>query len=170
LLGLSGQQEFTSDLQAFHRPAIDLSDLEHVFTEDDIWATIKALPSDKNGYTGRFYKVAWEVIKPNFMSVVSRLMQGDVSRLFLQNSAFVTLLPKTADVVEVKDFRQISLVHSFTKIVMKVLANRLAIKWQGLVSCNHSAFMKGWCILDTYMLVQETAKALPRQKAPKLLL
>jgi hypothetical protein len=27
LLGMSGQREFTLDLQAFHRPAIDLSDI-----------------------------------------------------------------------------------------------------------------------------------------------
>jgi hypothetical protein len=104
------------------------------------------------------------------MAVVSRLMQGDVSRPFLLNSAYVTLLPKMADAVEVKDFRSFSLVHSFTKIVMKVLANRLMMKLPSLVSCNQSAFVKGQCILDNFMLVQETAKALHRQKVPRLLL
>jgi hypothetical protein len=137
--------------------------------KDEIWTTIKELPSNKaigpNGYTCRFYKMVWEVIKPDFMVVVSKLMQGDVSRLFLLNSAYVTLLPKTVDAVEVKDFRPISLVHIFSKIIMKVLANRLVMKLSGLVSCNQSAFMKGGCILDNYMLVQETAKALHRQKA-----
>jgi hypothetical protein len=62
LLGMTGQQEFTLDLHAFHRPAIDHLDLEHVFTEYEVWATIKALPSNKvpslDGYTGKFYKVA----------------------------------------------------------------------------------------------------------------
>jgi hypothetical protein len=80
LLGTIGQREFTLDLEAFHRPAIDLLDLEQVFTEEEVWSTIKALPSDKaprsDGHTGRFYKVAWEVIKPDFMAAISRLMQG----------------------------------------------------------------------------------------------
>jgi hypothetical protein len=71
--------------------------LEHTFTEE-VWSTIKALPLDKasvpNGYTGRFYKVVWEVIKLDFMVDVSRMMQGDASRLFLLNSTYVTLLPK----------------------------------------------------------------------------
>jgi hypothetical protein len=145
-----------------------------VFTEEEVWATIKALPSDKapgpDGYTGRFYKVAWEVIKPDLMAAVSRLMQGDVSRLFLLNSAYVTLLPKMADAMEVKDFRPISLMHSFAKIATKLLANRLTTKLPSLVSCNQSAFVKGRCILDNFMLVQETAKALNRQKEPRLLL
>jgi hypothetical protein len=138
-----------------------------VFTEEEVWATIKALPSDKapgpDGYTGRFYKVAWEVIKSDLMAAVSRLMQGDVSRLFLLNSAYVTLLPKMADAMEVKDFRPISLMHSFAKIATKLLANRLTTKLPSLVSCNQSAFVKGRCILDNFMLVQETAKALNRQ-------
>jgi hypothetical protein len=80
LLGTIGQREFTLDLEAFHRPAIDLLDLEQVFTEEEVWSTIKALPSDKaprsDGHTGRFYKVAWEVIKPDFMAAISRFMQG----------------------------------------------------------------------------------------------
>jgi hypothetical protein len=75
-----------------------------------------------------------------------------------------------ADAMEVKDFRPISLVHSFAKIVTKLLANRLAAKLPSLVSCDQSAFVKGRCILDIFMLVQETAKALHRQKEPRLLL
>jgi hypothetical protein len=173
LLGTTGQRDFTLDLQNFHIPATDLSDLEQVFTEE-VWSAIKVMPFDKalglDGYMGRFYKVAWEVIKPDFMAVVSRLMQGDVSCLFLLNSAYVTLLPKMADAMEVKDFRQVSLVHSFAKIVTKLLANHLAPKLPSLISCNHGAFVKGRCILDNFMLVQETTKALHRQKALRLLL
>jgi hypothetical protein len=171
---MSGQREFTLNLQAFHRPAIDLSDLEQVVSEEEVWATIKSLPSDKapgpDGYTGRFYKLAWEVIKSDLMAAVSRLMQGDVSRLFLLNLAYVTPLPKMVDAMEVKDFRPISLVHNFAKIVTKLLANRLAAKLPSLVSCDQNASMKGCCILDNFMLVQEMTKALHRQKEPRLLL
>jgi hypothetical protein len=104
------------------------------------------------------------------MADVSRLMQGDVSRLFLLNSAYVTLLPKMVDAMEVKDFRPISLVHIFAKIVMKLLVNRLATKLSSLVSCNQSSFVNGCCILDNFMLVQEMTKSLHRQKEPRLLL
>lgn len=80
LLGGTGQRDFTLNLQAIHWPDLDLLDLELAFTEEEIWATIRSLPSDKapgpDGYTGRFYKVAWVIIKADFMAAVGRLMQG----------------------------------------------------------------------------------------------
>ena len=69
-----------------------------------------------------------------------------------------------------KDFRPISLVHSFAKLVTKLLANRLASRLQQLVSPNQSAFIKGRFIQDSFMLVQQTARFLHQQKQPRILL
>jgi hypothetical protein len=44
---------------------------------------------------------------------------------------------------QVKDFRPISLVHRFAKLVTKILANRLAKKLNEMISPNQSAFIKG---------------------------
>lgn len=174
LLGTAAQRDFTLNLPAFHRQAIDLSGLDQVFTEEEVWATIKSLPSDKapglDGYTGRFYRSAWQVIKVDFMAAVSRLMQGDIARLHLLNSAYITLIPKDPNAVEIKDFRPISLIHNFAKIVTKVMANRLAKFLPQLVSPSQSAFVKGRCIRENFILVQQTAKAMHRQKAPGVLL
>ena len=41
------------------------------------------------------------------------------------NSTFLVLIPKKGDVVDLKDFRPISLVGGLYKILAKVLANRL---------------------------------------------
>jgi hypothetical protein len=46
--------------------------------------------------------------------------------LWMLNSTYITLLPIRLDAKQVKDFRPISLVHSFAKLVTKILANRLA--------------------------------------------
>jgi hypothetical protein len=73
-------------------------------------------------------------------------------------------------VEEVKDFRPISLIHSFAKIITKLLANRLSGKLSQLVSPNQSAFVKGRYILDNFVLVQQMARALHRQKEPRVLL
>jgi hypothetical protein len=86
------------------------------------------------------------------------------------NSAFITLLPKLQPARCVKDFRPISLVHSFAKLVTKVLANRLAGRMHGMVSLNQSAFIKKRFIQDNFMLVQQTARFLHQQKQPCLLL
>jgi hypothetical protein len=68
------------------------------------------------------------------MKAIGRTRQGDVNRLHLLNSAYITLMPKKAEAVEVKDYRPISLIHGFTKIITKILPSRLADKLPSLVS------------------------------------
>jgi len=55
-------RERTINLTELGLNAVDLADLEQPFTEEEIWATIKQLPSDKApgpaGFTGRFYNPA----------------------------------------------------------------------------------------------------------------
>jgi hypothetical protein len=169
-----GQWDLTLDLEVFHRPNADLADLEQFFSEDKIGTTIKTLSSDKalglDGFTGQFYKVAWQVIKVDFMTAVGRLMQGDVNKLHLLNSAYITLLPKTVEATEVKDYRPISLIHNFARIITKAIANILANKLSTLISPCQSAFVKGCCIHDNFILVQQTARVLHRQNSPRVLL
>jgi hypothetical protein len=136
--------------------------------------TIKALPADRapgpNGFTGRFYKACWQIIKSDFMAAIITLQHGDDRKLWLLNSAYLTLIAKEEEALTAKDFRPISLVHSFAKIVTKILANRLAPFLASLVSTNHSAFVRGRCIHDNYILVQQTIKLLHKQKVPSLFL
>jgi hypothetical protein len=47
---------------------------------------------------------------------------------------FLSLIPKKANAVEVKDFRPISLVGSVYKILAKVLANRLSVVLAAVIS------------------------------------
>jgi hypothetical protein len=69
------------------------------------------------------------------------------------NSVYITLIPKVEGADQIKDFRPISLVHSFAKLVTKLLANRLATKLQEMVSPVQTAFIKGRFIQDNFMLV-----------------
>jgi hypothetical protein len=95
LLGTASQRALALNLQAFHRPDLDLGELDAFIMEEEVWNTIKLMPLDKasgpDGLTERFFKVAWQIIKVDFMAAISRLMQGDVSRLHLLNSAYITL-------------------------------------------------------------------------------
>jgi hypothetical protein len=104
-------------------------------------------PPDKSpgsdGYTGRFYEVAWLIIKADFLVALKVILHDNVSKLHLLNSSYVILLPKKIEALEIKDFRPIGLIHSFAKIVTKILANRLAARLPELVSSNKSAFVKG---------------------------
>jgi hypothetical protein len=81
------------------------------------------------------------------------------------------LIPKKVDAKLAKDFRPISLVHSFAKLVItKILANRLAPHLNSMVATNQSAFIRGRSIHDNFILVQQTVKVLHRQQVPSLFL
>ena len=49
--------------------------------------------------------------------------------LNLLNSASVVLVPKKDGAETVQDFRPISLIHAFAKIISKILTIRLAPRW-----------------------------------------
>jgi hypothetical protein len=129
LLGSNIQRLFSLNLAACHRDAIDLSSLEAPFSEEEVRATIGALPSDKapgpDGFTGKFYKCCWHIIKSDLLAAINSLHQGNTHKLGMLNSAFLTLLPKKVDALSARYFRPISLIHSFAKLVTKMLANRL---------------------------------------------
>ena len=148
--------------------------LDHPITAEEVWRTIQQLPPDKapgpDGFTGSFYKSCWPIIKNDIMAAFSALWSRKYANFGILNTAYITLLPKVEAAEQPKDFRPISLVHSFAKLVTKVLANRLAGRLQHLVSPNQSAFIKGRFIQDNFMLVQQTARFLHQQKQPRILL
>jgi hypothetical protein len=88
------------------------------------------------------------------MAALNSLYHGNAYKLDLLNSAYLILLPKREDASSAGDFRPISLIHSFAKLVTKILANRLGPYLQDLVAANQSAFIRGRSIHDNFMLVQ----------------
>jgi hypothetical protein len=88
----------------------------------------------------------------------------------LLNTAFITLIPKKDDAIQAGDFRPISLIHSFAKLIMEILANRLAARLDTIVPKNQSTFIKGRFIQDNFMLIQQTTRFLHSQKQPRIML
>lgn len=68
------------------------------------------------------------------MAAIGAVHVGDVRQLRLLNSASRVLIPKNEEAIGVGDFRPISLVHSFAKLLTKVLANRLAPRLNNLIA------------------------------------
>lgn len=79
------------------------------------------------------------------------------------SSIQLVLIPKKEEAVQVGDFRPISLVHSFTKIITKILANQLAAWLSEFIAPNQSAFIRGR-LHDNFLLVQHVAQSLHRLK------
>jgi hypothetical protein len=59
---------------------------------------------------------------------VKQFISMNQQGLFLLNQAFIMLIPKKSCLQRVSDYRPISLTHGFTKLVSKILANRLGLE------------------------------------------
>ena len=152
----------------------DLSDLEAPFTEEELRKVIYQMPFDKapkpDGYTGAFFKATWDIIKDDIVAAANNFHALRCSGLQMINSANIILLPKKDGAEEITDFRPISLIHSFIKIIAKALALRLAPHMNDIVSTNQSAFIKTRSIHDNFLAVRNTARHLHRNRTPTLFL
>jgi len=71
------------------------------------------------------------------------------------NATFVSLIPKKAGAVEIKDFRSISLVGDVYKIISKVLVNSLKSVLGKIVSSSQNTFIRRRQILDSVLVANE---------------
>ena len=115
LLGHAVSKEADLDLNFVGMETHDLADLELIFTEEEVWNTIKELPPDRargpDGFIAAFYQKAWSIIKNDVMAVFLKLYAGDGRGFNKLNRAHIVLIPKKPEAEEVGDFRPISLTH-----------------------------------------------------------
>jgi hypothetical protein len=174
LLRAIHNREHGIELEALDIPTKDLHELERLFSEEEVWNTIRELPSDRapgpDGFTGAFYQRAWPVIKHDIMAGRLKLGVGYGRGFGRLNRALITLIPERRDAMEIKDFRPISLVHSFSKLFFKLLANRLRGRLGELVSMNQSAFVKKRSLHDNFVLVRQVARKINSRRNTGVLL
>lgn len=103
----------------------------------------------------------------NAVQAVYRLQGRNFHRL---NNALITLIPKKAEALLPKDSRPICLIHSFAKLVYKLLETSLARHLHQLVDLNQSAFIKGMSIQDNFKYVRYSAKLCQQRKKAWMLL
>jgi hypothetical protein len=174
ILGTTFERSWRLDLSQLGVPTQALAALEDLFTENEIWEVIKEMPNDKapgpDGMTGLFYKCCWEIIKLDVINAFNAFWSQDSRSFHHLNGAYMILLKKKDQLVEIRDYRPISLIHSFGKLITKCLANRLAGVLDSLVMRNQSAFIKGQRIHDNFRHVQLACKAIYATRSPAILL
>jgi hypothetical protein len=95
------------------------------------------------------------VLKEDIMAVFSDFhVRGKFEKSI--NSTFISLIPKASGASDLKDFHPISLLCGIYKIISKVLANRLRLVMDRIISIPHNAFVKGRQILDSVLTANES--------------
>jgi hypothetical protein len=132
------------------------------------------MPSDRapgpDGFTGAFYQSAWPIIKHDILAGLMKLGVGDGRGFARLNRALITLIPKRPKALEIKDYRPISLVHSFAKLFSKIIVNRLRTRLGELVSMNQSAFIKRRSLHDNFVLLRQVARKINTRRHTGVLL
>ena len=87
--------------------------LERPFEEAEIFEVIKEFNGDKSpgpdGFLMAFFQACWGTLKSDIVAVFNHFhVTGQFEKSL--NATFIALIPKKAAVVDVKDFRPISLV------------------------------------------------------------
>jgi retron-type reverse transcriptase len=159
-------------LHLLHLPSLDLNELEEDIAEEELKSIIFDLPPKKapgpDGFIGAFFKTAWTTVKDDLLTAILSFMHLNTSQLAELNPAFICLIPKKDDATGADHFRPISLMHSFAKIITKILANRLAPRLNEMISQNQSAFVHKRAIHDNFLYVQNMVQMLHRSKKQSL--
>ena len=121
-----------------------------------------------DGINFGFIKDLWDIMKDDVMRfLVEFHRNGRLAKGI--NNTFIALIPKVDSPQRLSDFHSISLVGSLYKILSKVLANRLRLVMDSVISDSQSAFIKGRQILDGILVANEVVDEAHRHKKEMIL-
>ncbi|GLT98877.1 hypothetical protein SLE2022_163520 [Rubroshorea leprosula] len=147
--------------------------LERPFTIEEIEEGLKDCDGSKapgpDGFNFNFIKFAWSTVKDDFVSFLmdfhrnGRLVNG-------LNSSFLALIPKKLNPEQFKEYRPISLIGCLYKLLAKVLANRLKMVMEGIISESQAAFIGGRQLVDSVLVLNEAVHEVKRRKQESFIL
>lgn len=150
-LGQSNHCNMLFNLPQIIKKVQGLEELTVPFTKEEIDKVVKEMPSDRapgpDGFNGCFLKSCWHIIKEDFYKLCFDFYEGNLDLQSL-NSGFITLIPKVQSPESANDYRPITLLNCYLKIITKLLANHLQCVILRIVHRNQYGFLKGRSIQD----------------------
>jgi hypothetical protein len=122
-----------------------------------------------DGLSVSFYKEFWSEVKHTMLEMFRDLHRGtlNLSRL---NYGMISLIPKTKEANNIRQYRPIFLLNVDYKWFTKVLTMRLTPLAGKLISETQTAFILGRYILEGVIILHETLHELRVSKVPGVIL
>jgi hypothetical protein len=102
--------------------------LERPFQEEEVLQLLLSMDGDKglgpDGFTIAFFRSCWFIVKDDLIYIFHNFHEHELIKKSL-NATFIALILKKIGLLEVRDFKAISLVGRVYKILAKVLAIRM---------------------------------------------
>jgi hypothetical protein len=104
------------------------------------------------------------------MEAIEAFSFGNTRNMRKMNSALVALLPKKVSASNPSNYRPITMIHIFAKLISKILVPRLAPRLNEMIDKNQNAFIRTRSIHDNFKYVQRVVALIRKKKTPMLLL
>lgn len=139
-------------------------------TEKVVKEALFSMHPDKSpgpdGMSPGFYQKCWPIVKSDVVSIVQQFFGTGCLNAQLQNTN-IALIPKKPSPEFMTDIQPISLCNVLYKVISKVLANRLKMVIDSLISEAQSAFIPGRLITDNIMIAFEIMHFMKRKTQGK---
>lgn len=150
----------------------DRDKLVEPFTREEVLNAIKECDGSRapgpDGFNFNFIKRFWTLLEKDFMDLMHQFHSDGFIHKGM-SSSFITLIPKINDPNGLNDFRPISLLGCISKLISKILANRLRKVINHIVSDVQTGFIAGRNILDGPLIINEVMGWVKKSKKKTLL-
>ena len=144
----------------------DNGKLEALPSIEEVYGVIKLMDGESaagpDGFTGKFFTFAWEVIAQDVYNAVLSFFCGAELPRFITSTSII-LIPKTPNPQEFSQFRPISLCNFFNKVLSRILTDRMACLLPKIISPHQTGFVKGRNITENFLLAQEMVSSMGKK-------